>query len=108
MVSNDAELQQRTGLYRGTVVQCRVTAHRGRFGVDVQVVSHPERPAAFIDFVLLAERGQRVAPENFPPVGSAIEAIVVAFMPNGELRLDARPSMVDEWQAKRDKPDPAS
>ena len=38
------------GLVRGTIVLCLVTAHRGRFGVDVQIISRAEKPPAFIDF----------------------------------------------------------
>lgn len=91
MVADDAELQRRTGLFRGTVVRCRVTGHRGRFGVEVEIISDTEKPPAFIDFVLLADGGRHVPPEDFPSVGSELEAVVVAFMPDGELRLDARP-----------------
>ncbi|MEU7428623.1 hypothetical protein [Streptomyces sp. NPDC040750] len=104
-MNDDAELQIRTGLFRGTVVRCRVTAHRSRFGVEVQITSREEKPAAFIDFVLLPGRNQRVPPEYFPPVGAEMEAVVVAFMPNGELRLDARPSVVEEWKEKGVTPD---
>lgn len=100
MVSDDAELQRRTGLVRGTVVRCLVTAHRGRFGVEVQIISRAEKPSAFIDFVLLPGRGQRAAPDYFPSVGAELEAVVVAFMPNGELRLDARPGVVEDWKEK--------
>jgi hypothetical protein len=105
VVNDDAELQRRTGLLRGTVVRCQVTAHRRRFGVEVQITSRAEKPAAFIDFVLIPGRGQRVAPEYFPPVGAELEAVVVAFMPNGELRLDARPATVEEWKEKGVQPE---
>jgi hypothetical protein len=105
VVNDDAELQRRTGLFRGTVVRCQVTAHRGRFGVEVQITSRAEKPAAFIDFVLLPGRDRRVAPEYFPSVGVELEAVVVAFMPNGELRLDARPAAVEEWKERDSQPE---
>ena len=100
MVSDDAELQRRTGLLRGTIVLCVVTAHRSRFGVDVRIISRPEEPPAFIDFALLPGCDHRAAPDYFPPVGTELDAVVVAFAPNGELRLDARPDMVGEWRGK--------
>jgi hypothetical protein len=105
VVSDDAELQRRTGLFRGMVVRCQVTAHRSRFGVEVQITSHAEKRAAFVDFVLLPGRDQRMAPDYFPPVGAELEAVVVAFMPNGELRLDARPAVVEEWKEKGCQPE---
>lgn len=76
-------------------VTCRVTAHRGRFGVDVEIVDPVARLAAFIDFVLLSEVGsQHPTPSDFPKAGSMIEAVTLDFMPDGELRLSARPSDV--------------
>jgi len=103
-----APRQRRTGLIRGMVVHCQVTGHRGRFGVEVQITSRAEKPAAFIDFVLIPGRGQRVAPEYFPPVGTELDAVVVAFMPNGELRLDAHTSAVQEWKEKGVRPESPS
>jgi hypothetical protein len=100
VASDDAELQRRTGLLRGTIVLCVVTAHRSRFGVDVRIISRPEEPPAFIDFALLPGRDHRAAPDYFPPVGTALDAVMVAFAPNGDLRLDARPDMVEEWREK--------
>jgi hypothetical protein len=100
MVSDDAEMQRRTGLVRGDIVLCLVTAHRGRFGVDVQIISRAEKPPAFIDFALLPGRDLRAAPDYFPAVGAELEAVVVAFAPNGELRLDARPGIAEGWREK--------
>jgi hypothetical protein len=104
MVSYDADLQRRTGLVRGAIVLCVVTEHRSRFGVEVQIISRPGKPPAFIDFALLPGRDNRPAPDYFPAVGTEMEAVVVAFAPNGELRLDARPGMVEEWKEKGTPP----
>jgi hypothetical protein len=86
---------KRAGLAQFQAVTCRVTAHRGRFGVDVEIVDPVTRVAAFIDFVLLSEAGPwHSIPSGFPEVGSMIEAVTIDFMPDGELRLSARPSDV--------------
>ncbi|MEV0902855.1 hypothetical protein [Actinoplanes sp. NPDC049802] len=57
--------------------------HRGRFGVDVEIIDPVAGFPAFIDFVLLPGAG-------FPPVGAELDAVTVDFMPWGELRLDAK------------------
>jgi len=92
------ELWLRSGLTQFQVVRCVVTGHRRDWGIDVEIVAAPDPRAvghaAFIDFVLLAERGVQVTPEVFPPVGSELDAVVIDFMPNEELRLDATPSAV--------------
>lgn len=95
MVKSDLEMQQQTGMYRGLRVRVRVEGHRGRFGVEVKIVSEAKQFPAFIDSVLLTDRRPRPSQEEFPVVGTVLDAVVVAFMPNGELRLDARPSVVE-------------
>ncbi|MBO3743516.1 hypothetical protein [Actinoplanes flavus] len=45
---------------------------------------------AFIDFVLLGPAGAEVTPDDFPPVGTVLDALTIDFMPWGELRLSAR------------------
>lgn len=61
--------------------------------MDVEVTSPVEYADGFIDFVHLAD-GEHVAPDAFPLVGSELDAVTLDFMPNGELRLSARPSAV--------------
>ena len=85
-------------LLRGTIVECQVVAHRGRFGVDVEITAQSAGVQAFIDFVLLPGRDGNVAPTCFPVVGTKVDAVVVAYMPNGELRLDARPEVIAKWR----------
>lgn len=88
------------GLRPRQLVQCVVTGHRGRFGIDVEITSpHVPEPGAFIDFILLAEPGVQVTAADFPPLGTSIEAVTVDIMPDGELRLDATPSAVREKRA---------
>ena len=66
--------------------------------MDVEVTAPPAGVQAFIDFVLLPGRDGQVAPTYFPIVGTKLEAFVVAYMPNGELRLDARPEVIAGWK----------
>jgi hypothetical protein len=80
-----------SGIRPDELVGCVVTGHRDRFGVEVEIVDAPSGHPAFIDAALLREGGY--APrEEWPPVGTRLDAIPVDFMPDGELRLSARPS----------------
>ncbi|MFJ3235867.1 hypothetical protein [Streptomyces sp. NPDC086787] len=88
------------GLRPRQLVRCVVAGHRDRFGIDVRIISPiVPNPWAFVDFVLLAERGVQVTPADFPATGAEIKAVTVDIMPDGELRLDARPSSVQEIEA---------
>ncbi|XVQ11429.1 hypothetical protein ACQP1W_02285 [Spirillospora sp. CA-255316] len=80
-----------SGIRPDELVSCVVTAHRDRFGVEVEIVGMPSGYPAFIDAALLRDGGY--APrEEWSPVGTRLDAIPVDFMPDGELRLSARPS----------------
>lgn len=73
-------------------VRCRVTGHRGRFGVEVELVAPAPEVPAFIDFVNLTDSLDHLRPEDFPAIGSTLNTVVLDYMPSGELRLAARPS----------------
>ena len=77
------------GLFPSRTVRCRVTGHRGRFGVEVVVVAPVPDVPAFIDFVNLTDGLEHPCPEEFPAVGSVLDAVVLDLMPGGELRLAA-------------------
>ncbi|WP_406326954.1 hypothetical protein [Streptomyces sp. NBC_00203] len=47
---------------------------------------------AFIDFVNLTDSREHPRPEDFPAVGTMVDAVALDIMPWGELRLTARPS----------------
>jgi hypothetical protein len=79
----------RTGLRQFQEVTCVVVGHRGRFGLEVEITSPVSGVPAFIDFVLLSE-GEHLKPEDFPPVGTTIEALVLAHSRTGDLRLSPR------------------
>jgi hypothetical protein len=97
------QLWGRCGLRQFQVVQCQVTGHRDRFGVDVELVSPVAGVPAFIDFVLLAEAGVQVNPDDFPEVGSVLDAVTLDFMPWGELRLSARASSIARARGEGDQ-----
>ncbi|MFF7542992.1 hypothetical protein ACFZCU_05035 [Streptomyces canus] len=90
-----------SGLHRFQVVRCTVTGHRGRFGVEVSITDPESSAPAFIDFVMLSDSPQHPTPADFPAIGSVLDAVVLDFMPGGELRLSARPSSV----ARQREPD---
>jgi hypothetical protein len=89
---DNEQLWSSGGLRRFQTVRCVVTGHRGRFGIDVEIVSPTPGVPGFIDIVMLADGPGHIAPESFPVVGSVIDALTIDYMPGGELRLSARPS----------------
>jgi hypothetical protein len=88
-VSGNDHQWTRSGLSPRQTVRCRVTGHRGRFGVEVSVIVPAFDALAFIDFVNLTDGPEHPRPEDFPAVGCEFDAIVLDFMPRGELRLAA-------------------
>jgi hypothetical protein len=86
MTAND-DPWSRIGLRPMQAVRCRVTSRRGRFGVEVSVLTSVSEVPAFIDFVNLTSRPEHPLPEDFPAIGSILDALALDFMPSGELRL---------------------
>lgn len=80
-----------SGMRPDEPVRCVVTGHRDRFGVEVEIVGVPSGNPVFIDAVGLGDEGYTPR-EKWPPVGTVLDAMPLDFMPNGELRLWARPS----------------
>ncbi|MFF4443705.1 hypothetical protein [Streptomyces sp. NPDC001502] len=68
-------------------VRCVVTGHRDRFGVEVEMLSPQPGRAAFIDFINLTDEREHVTPDRFPPIGTVLDALFLAVMPNTEVRL---------------------
>ncbi|WP_066944220.1 hypothetical protein [Streptomyces lushanensis] len=91
---DDDQLWRLSGLHRFQVVRCVVTGHRGRFGVEVSVTEPRSDAPAFVDFVNLDDGDDHPTPDDFPPIGTSLEAVTLDFVPGGELRLSARPSSV--------------
>ncbi|WP_157597087.1 hypothetical protein [Streptacidiphilus rugosus] len=86
-MSGNDDVRIRDGLRRKQSVRCRVTGHRGRFGVEVSVVTPGIEVPAFIDFVNLTDSPEHPLPEDFPAIGSVLDAVVLDVMSSGELRL---------------------
>jgi hypothetical protein len=93
MADND-QMWQLRGLRQFQVVRCVVTGHRGCFGVEVSVIDPKTNDPAFIDFVMLSDGERHPTPAECPPVGDLLDAVTLDFMPEGELRLSARPSSI--------------
>ncbi|TCO65882.1 hypothetical protein [Actinocrispum wychmicini] len=96
------ELWRKSGLHQFQIVQCVVTEHRGRFGIDVDVVTPTGRVPGFIDFVMLADSDEHPSPADFPAVGAVLEAVTLDFIIplGGELRLTARKSSIERQRAQ--------
>jgi hypothetical protein len=92
MTGDDDELWRHSGLHRFQVVRCVVTGHRDSFGVEVSIISPVANVDAFIDFVLLTDDDDHLPRSRYPPIGDVLDAVTIDFMPDGELRLSARPS----------------
>lgn len=90
-MTDDSQLWLDSGLHRFQIVRCRVTGHRGRFGVEVAVVTPATDVEGLIDFVNLTDSQDHPLPETFPAMGTLLDAVVLDFMPSGELRLAASP-----------------
>ncbi|MFJ5218736.1 hypothetical protein ACIP98_28950 [Streptomyces sp. NPDC088354] len=93
-MENEDQLWRQGGFRRFQIVRCVVTGHRGRFGVEVAIIDPKSSAPAFIDFVMLKDGVGHLTPEEFPPVGTVLEAVTLDFMPDGELRLSASPSSI--------------
>lgn len=64
-------------------VRCVVTGHGDRFGVEVELLSPQSGRPAFIDFINLTDEREHVTPDRFPPIGTVLDALYPAVMPNG-------------------------
>ncbi|MDQ0946431.1 hypothetical protein QFZ24_000354 [Streptomyces phaeochromogenes] len=60
--------------------------------MEVELIAPATEARAFIDFVNLTDSLEHPGPEDFPAIGSPLDAVVLDYMPSGELRLSARPS----------------
>jgi ribosomal protein S1 len=79
----------KSDVHIGDILHGKVLAH-WPFGIFVDI----GRPfVGLIEIVNLRERGQRITPTEFPPLGAGIRAVVVDFTDhNHQVRLSMRPS----------------
>ncbi|KUJ56202.1 hypothetical protein ADL25_04945 [Streptomyces sp. NRRL F-5122] len=69
--------------------------------MDVELIAPATEVLAFIDFVHLPDSLEHPCPEDFPAIGSTLDAVVLDFMPSGELRLSACASSLTRQQQRK-------
>lgn len=67
----------------------RIVAHQP-WGLDVEATDLPG-VRGVVDLLYLGIAGPIAGPEDYPSVGTEVEAVVQGYMPNGQLRLSLRP-----------------
>jgi hypothetical protein len=68
----------------------RVVQH-APFGLVVESVDLPEPARGVIDVVFMSEETRGHSQEDFPPLGTVLEAVVQGYTPAGQLRLSMTP-----------------
>ncbi|MFE1853605.1 hypothetical protein ACFYYI_26620 [Streptomyces sp. NPDC002387] len=66
--------------------------------MEAELVVPATEVPAFIDFVSPTDSLEHPRPEDFPAIGSTLDAVVLDFMPSGELHLSSRPSSLTRPQ----------
>ena len=77
----------------GTLVSGEVIAHE-RWGVEVRMTAPVPDLLGVIDLVWVSDEAPSELFGNYPPIGSVVDAVVVAHAPNGQIRLSTRESDV--------------
>jgi hypothetical protein len=75
----------------GTLVSGEVVGHQ-RWGVDVRMTTPLPGVMGVIDLVWVSDEAPSELFADYPPIGSTVEAVVVAHAPNGQIRLSTRRS----------------
>ncbi|MFB7337573.1 hypothetical protein ACFC00_39135 [Streptomyces adustus] len=69
--------------------------------MEAELIAPATEVLAFIDFVNLSDSLEHPRPEDFPAIGSRLDAVVLDFMPSGELRLSSRSSSLTRHQQRK-------
>ncbi|GEM_PF-4838513 len=75
----------------GALVSGEVIGHE-RWGVEVRMTAPIPGLMGVIDLVWVSDEMPSELFGNYPPIGSAVDAVVVAHAPNGQIRLSTRES----------------
>lgn len=67
-------------------------------GHDIKIVNLPEAVVGVVDVIDVTDARPHQPPDDYPPVGRQVEAIVLGYTPNGQLRLSLRNSDLDPAQ----------
>jgi hypothetical protein len=78
----------------GTLVTGEVTGHQ-RWGVEVRLLPPAPETAGVIDVMCVTDDRPLEPFADYPPVGTLVQAVVMPYPPNGQLRLSSRGSDVD-------------
>jgi hypothetical protein len=76
-------------LDKGERHRWRIVAHQP-WGLKVESTDLPG-VYAVVDLLFMGIEGPINGPEDYPPVGEEVEAVVQGYMPNGQLRVSMRP-----------------
>jgi hypothetical protein len=78
----------------GALVAGEVTGHQ-RWGVEVRLLPPAPYVTGVIDVMYVTDERPFEAFADYPPVGARVQAVVMPYPPNGQLRLSTRNSDVD-------------
>jgi predicted RNA-binding protein with RPS1 domain len=83
----------------GTLVLGEIVAHHP-WGVDVRLLFPKPEIMGLIDLIWVTDERPFEPFVDYPSIGQQVEAVVITYTPNGQLRLSTRVSDVD--RAKRE------
>ena len=78
----------------GTLVTGEVVGHE-RWGVRVRLLTPAQRGDGVIDVMYVTGERPFEPFTDYPAIGSLVQAVVMPYPPNGQLRLSTRHSDVD-------------
>jgi hypothetical protein len=78
----------------GTLVTVEVTGHQ-RWGVEVRLLPPAPEVGGVIDVMYVTDERPFEPFADYPRVGSLVQAVVMPYPPNGQLRLSTRNTDVD-------------
>lgn len=78
----------------GALVTGEVTGHQ-RWGVEVRLLPPAPDVTGVIDVMYVTDERPFEPFADYPPVGARVQAVVMPYPPNGQLRLSTRNSDVD-------------
>jgi hypothetical protein len=89
---NNAEIRS------GERVVGEVVGHH-RWGIDLLLDAPAPPVRGTVDVIHVTDERPFDPDRDYPPIGTKVEAVVLGYAPNGELRLSTRDSDVDPTRA---------
>jgi hypothetical protein len=81
-------------LAEGTLVTAEVLEHQ-HWGAIVRLLPPAPDATAVIDIMYVTNERPFEPFRDYPPIGSLVQAVVMTYAPNGQLRLSTRDSDLD-------------